>query len=189
MGGNLARVVVAAVVGGALATAALAGCSGRGGAGSTTSSPRGPGTSTALGSTVPVVTESTRPEAPPPAAGPSLPVAPRPGDEPAVVAPPTTAPAAQLAPDAAAGTLRFTQVHVLAGADRAFSGRANTTNVGPDYRNGLTIRWTIVDRGGAVLDEGRAVVSSLAPGATTTIELDGSRPFEPAWASVRFAEA
>ena len=95
-------------------------------------------------------------------------------------------PAPRAAPPSRAGTLRFDRVVVFEGSDTAFAGRANMTNRGAAYLNGLRITWRILGPNGVELDRGVSLWPNLAPGETATIELDGSRAYSDAWVRVRF---
>lgn len=95
-------------------------------------------------------------------------------------------PATRTAPPARADVLRFDRIVVLEGSDGDFAGRANVTNAGAAYLNGLRIAWRILGQNGVELDRGVSRWPNLAPGETATIELDGSRAYSDAWVRVRF---
>ena len=95
-------------------------------------------------------------------------------------------PPPRTAPPSRAGALRFDRIAVFEGSDGAFAGRANVTNRGTTYLNGLRIAWRILGPNGVELDRGVSRWPNLAPGETATIELDGSRAYSDAWVRVRF---
>ncbi len=85
--------------------------------------------------------------------------------------------------------LVFDRIVVGPGVDGAFFGRANVRNAGADYLNGVTVRWRVLGPAGIELDRGVAIRSSLAPGETATIELDGSRRYSDDWVRVSFSSS
>jgi len=104
-----------------------------------------------------------------------------------VIAPPPT-PAGRLAPDTSSGPLQFQQIRIFADAATGnFSGRANVTNTGQIFLNGIVISWRILDSAGQPIDQGQASWPNLAPGETATLPLNGSAPYLDTWARVEFA--
>jgi hypothetical protein len=110
-----------------------------------------------------------------------------PHQEPQVAPPAKKPPGARSAPSSGSGPLRFTRVQVRPGPGGRFAGQANVTNTGATYLNDRRVRWRILGRRGVGLDRAVADLPSLAPGATTTISLTGSRRFRGSWRAVRFS--
>jgi len=98
-------------------------------------------------------------------------------------------PAPRVAPPVRAGMLRFDRIVVFEGPDGRFAGRANVTNVGAAYINGLRLTWRIVSDDSRELDRGTAEWPNLAPGETATVELRGRARYSNSWTRVVFARA
>ena len=128
---------------------------------------------------------------PPPTAQPVEPQAVLPSPTPnptAGIVGPSPTEAGRLAPDTSAGPLRFGQIRIFADATTGkFAGRANITNTGQTFLNGIVVSWRILDSAGQLIDQGQSSWPSLAPGETATIPLNGSAPFVDTWARVEFA--
>jgi hypothetical protein len=99
----------------------------------------------------------------------------------------TPTPAGRQAPDVTVDKLKFTQVWVYpAEKTESFAGRANMTNTGNTFMNGLIIEWKILGDGGSLLDQGQVTWPNLAPGETSTISFTGNMPYADTWTSVAF---
>jgi hypothetical protein len=132
------------------------------------------------------VTTTTTPDAPPTTV-PETPAPDTPGpvtvpQEPRVGSTPTQP---RTAPAFRAGILRFDRIVVLR-EDGRFAGRANVTNQGGEYLNGVRLRWRVLGPMGATLDQGLVTWPSLAPGETATVHFAGSRPYRKDWRRVVF---
>lgn len=133
---------------------------------------------------------SSTPELNTPQPGPTAtsvtPAAPTPQLTEGIVGEPPT-PAGRLAPDAAATPLQIQQIRIFPNtATGTFSGRANLTNTGPQFLNGLIVSWQILDGANQVLDHGQFSWPNLAPGETATVSFDGSATFVDSWVRVNF---
>ena len=128
---------------------------------------------------------------PPPTAQPVEPPAVLPSPTPnptAGIVGPSPTEAGRLAPDTSAGPLQFGQIRIFADATTGkFAGRANVTNTGQTFLNGIVLSWRILDSAGQLIDQGQSSWPSLAPGETATLPLNGSAPFVDTWARVEFA--
>jgi hypothetical protein len=99
----------------------------------------------------------------------------------------TPTPAGRQAPDVTIDKLKFTQVWVYPDAEtERFTGRANMTNTGNTFLNGLIIEWKILGDGGSLLDQGQVTWPNLAPGETSTISFTGDKAYADTWTSVAF---
>ncbi len=164
----------------AAAVALVAGCSSGDDEPNTVAGPLTRGTTTTTTAPPPTQMQpTTRTSTTPTQTGPRVTTQTEPG-----VAP--SQPAPRTAPPSRTGALRFDRIVVLEGTDGTFAGRANVTNEGAAYLNGLRIAWRILGPNGVELDRGVSRWPNLAPGETATIELDGSRAYSDAWVRVRF---
>jgi hypothetical protein len=98
-------------------------------------------------------------------------------------------PAPRAAPPVRAGTLRFDRIFIFDGGDGRFAGRANVTNSGEDFINGLGLTWRILAADSRELDRGTTSWPNLAPSETATVELRGHAQYSKSWARVVFARA
>jgi hypothetical protein len=99
----------------------------------------------------------------------------------------TPTPAGRQASDVTVDMLKFTQVWVYPAVEtERFAGRANVTNTGNTFLNGLTIEWKILGDGGSLLEQGQVTWPNLAPGETATISFTGVMAYADTWTSVAF---